>query len=93
VPVARGSLFLLVVISLLLSGCSFLSKNHSNGQIATISAPPTSALPTLIPPGTKPLEDITSRDLFQEYLGKSDAERTALIKVILPSIVRPMEGN
>ena len=35
---------------------------------------PTMALPTPIPPFTKPLDEITYRNLFKDYLGKSDAE-------------------
>jgi oligosaccharide reducing-end xylanase len=74
-PVTRGSLFGLVVISLLLSDCSIPSISI----VPTVtSLSPTQPLirvfPTPIPALTKPLEGITYRNLFQEYLGKSDAE-------------------
>jgi hypothetical protein len=73
--VNRGSLFVLVIISLLLSECSIPFRSI----VPTVpSLPPAQSpiriFPTPIPALTKPLESITYRNLFQEYLGKSAAE-------------------
>jgi hypothetical protein len=74
-PVTRGSLIRLAVISLLLSDCSIPLK--STVPPVTLLAPTQpllSIFPTAIPVLTKPLESITYRNLFKEYLSKADVE-------------------
>jgi oligosaccharide reducing-end xylanase len=77
----------LTLISLLLAACSGSGSTSLPAATSTnVPAPTDTPIPptdtrlpptptaTTIPPMTKPLDQITYRDLFQEYLGKSDAE-------------------
>jgi oligosaccharide reducing-end xylanase len=76
---------IVVAISILLSGCGISTTPVQPTVTAPAPIPPsltpllptltsTIALPTPFPPMTKSLDLISYRNLFGEYLGKSDAE-------------------
>jgi oligosaccharide reducing-end xylanase len=74
-PVTRGFLITLGVISLLLSDCSIpLKSTVPTGTPLPPTQPCISIFPIAIPVLIKPLESITYRNLFKEYLGKADVE-------------------
>jgi endo-1,4-beta-D-glucanase Y len=85
-PIFRRFLLALLVLSFILSACASPATPVPTVPSSATPVPPTltplpptptptsTMLPTPIPALTKSLDAITYRNLFQEYLGKSDAD-------------------
>jgi endo-1,4-beta-D-glucanase Y len=90
-PIFRRSLLALLVLSFILSACANPATPVPAAPPSATPVPPTltplpptptptsTMLPTPIPALTKSLDAITYRNLFQEYLGKSDADVQAKV--------------
>jgi len=81
-PTLRRILFLLIILSLLLSACGAAPISPPSAASIPVTAQPTEvpSTPTPVPATKSAYETGVYRDLFAEYLGKSDAEIQAKLE-------------